>query len=192
MRLLVSLPEDYIGVYGARLIYHEVTPETYGKMHTYMRPFAHETPLQGDLSARTMRDNIINFPTLVVKASALAVAGPSDPMLRKNVDWDLALRLTRQGKFGFVPEPLILTPTSMDPTVSANRVSRSKRLGGASLSKHYASTANYLMRIDRPLFARRFLRAALALTPFKPKLWAHYLFSHAPGLHAKLRKEANL
>jgi hypothetical protein len=130
-------------------------------------------------------------------------------MLRKNVDWDLALRLTRQGKFGFVPEPLILTPTSMDPTVSANRVSRSKRqgarsyaritsklrhagLGGASLSKHYASTANYLMRIDRPLFARRFLRAALALTPFKPKLWAHYLFSHAPGLHAKLRKEANL
>ncbi|OED49412.1 hypothetical protein AB838_06980 [Rhodobacteraceae bacterium (ex Bugula neritina AB1)] len=209
MRRLEELPEDYIGVYSSRLIYNEVTPDTYGQMATYIRPFPHETPLEGDLGARTMRDNIINFPTLLVKAEALRAAGYSDHLLRKNVDWDLALRLTRQGKFGFIPEPLILTPTSMDPSVSANRVSRSQRqgarsyvritgklrragLGGAALAKHYTSTGIYLMRVDRPRFARKFLGAALSLTPTKPKLWAHYLLSYAPGLHAKIRQGAEL
>lgn len=209
MRLFVTLPDDYVGVYGARLIYNEVAVGDYTRMRTFMRPFPHERPLDGDLAARTMQNNILNFPTLLVKASALAAAGPSDELLRKNVDWDLSLRLTRQGKFGFVPEPLILTPTSLDPTVSANRVSRSERQGarsyaritgklrraghgGASLAGHYATTARYLMRIGRPRFARRFLRAALSLTPMAPRLWAHLAFSHAPGLHAKLRRPGKL
>ena len=209
IRRLNALPDDYIGVYSARLIYNEVTPDSYSRMATYIRPFPHETPLEGDLAARTMRDNIINFPTLLVKAVALRAAGYSHPLLRKNVDWDLALRLTRQGKFGFIPEPLILTPTSLDPDVSANRVSRSQRqgarsyvritgklrragLGGTALAKHYTSAGIYLMRVDRPRFARKFLRAALALTPVMPKLWAHYLLSFAPGLHAKVRQGPEL
>ena len=209
MRKLVSLPEDYIGVYSARLIYNEVDPAGYGAMRTYIRPYPHETPLEGDLAARTMRDNLINFPTMLVKADALRAAGPSDVLLRKNVDWDLALRLTRQGKFGFIPEPLILTPTSLDPAVSANRVSRSQRQGarsyvritgklrragltGTALAKHYTTTAIYLMRVDRPRFARRFFRAALAQAAMKPKTWAHFLLSYVPGLHSRLRQSAGL
>jgi glycosyltransferase involved in cell wall biosynthesis len=205
VRRLAELPEEYIGVYGMRLIYNEVSEATYGAMRVYVRPFAGEHPLSGDLAARTMVNNILNFPTLLVKKSALLAAGPSDELLRKNVDWDLSLRLTRQGKFGFVTEPLILTPTSLDPNVSAQRVSRSARqgarsyaritgklkrqgFGGAPLAQHYATTARYLLQVNRPRFARRFLRASLDLVPMQPKLWAHLALSHVPALHARLRK----
>lgn len=204
-RLLATLPADHIGVYGARLIYNEVAEGDYARASAFVIPHPAERVLSGDLAARTMVGNIINFPTLLVLKSALLAAGPSDELLRKNVDWDLSLRLTRQGKFGFVPEPLILTPTSLDPGVSGQRVSRSARQGarsyaritgklkraglaGAPLAAHYATTALYLLRIDRPRFARRYLRAALAITPARPKLWAHFLLSHTPGLHARLRR----
>lgn len=209
MRAISDLPDDYIGVYGARLFYNEVPEAGYGRMKTHIRPFPAEHPLSGDLSGRTVKGNLINFPTLLVRKDALLAAGPSDPLLRKNVDWDLCLRLTRQGKIGFVPEPLILTPTSLDPQVSAARVSRSARQGarsfaritgklrhgghqGPELAPHYASAARYLLRVDRPRFARRFLRAALALQPRQPRLWAHWLLSFAPGLHARFRKAGQL
>lgn len=206
---LVSLPPDYIGVYGARLIYNEVEEDSYANAGAYIIPRARETELSGDLAARTMRGNIINFPTLLVKKSALLAAGPSDPLLRKNVDWDLCLRLTRQGRIGFVPEPLILTPTSLAPEVSAARVSRSARQGarsfarisgklrragltGRALATHYTTTARYLIRIGRIHSARRFLGAALALDRWQPKLWAHYVLSYFPALHARLRRPAKL
>ena len=144
-----------------------------------------------------MQGNIINFPTLMVSKSALAAAGPSDPMLRQNEDWDLCLRLTRQGKIGFIPEPLILTPTTLEIAKSALRVSRSARQGarsfmritrklraqgtdGTVLAKHYATAGRYLMRVDRPRAARRFFAAAL-----RRGWWAaalHYLISLSPAI----------
>lgn len=209
VRKMMELPEDYIGVYGARLIYNEVAETDYARAGAMVIPRACEQTLSGDLAARTMVGNIINFPTLLVRRTALLAAGPSDPLLRKNVDWDLCLRLTRQGKIGFVPEPLILTPTSLNPNVSAARVSRSARqgarsyaritgklrragLGGAPLAAHYATAGRYLMRINRPRFARRFFGAALTLKPLQPKVWLHWAFSLAPGLHGRLQRPAKL
>lgn len=202
---LLALPDDYIGVYGVRFFFDEVTPKDYKHMRTHVRPFLHEAPLEGDLSKRTMSGNIINFPTLLLKAEALHTAGPSDELLKKNVDWDLALRVTTVGKIGFLPEPLIMTPTSLDPEVSGSRVSRSKRQGARSymriikklrargiqeeaLAKHYASTGMYLMHIDRPTFARKFFGASIACKRNQPRIWAHYFLSHAPQVHKKLRK----
>lgn len=209
VRALAGRGEDWIGAYGARLIYNEVTEEGYGRAGAYVIPRPTERVLSGDLSARTVRGNIINFPTLLVRKAALQAAGPSDPLLRKNVDWDLCLRLTRQGRIAFVPEPLILTPTSLDPEVSAARVSRSARQGarsfaritgklkragvaGPALATHYASAARYLMRIGRPRLARRYMAASLAQHRFQPRLWAHWALSHAPGLHARLRRPGKL
>ena len=209
VRALLDLPEDYAGVYGARLFYNEVSEEDYGRMKVHILPRAGNARVSGDLAERTVRSNILNFPTLLVKAESLRAAGPSDVLLRKNVDWDLALRLTRQGKFGFIPEPLILTPTSLDPEVSAARVSRSTRQGARSfarisgklrhqgadpdiLATHYGTTGRYLMRLDRPGFARRFFRASLDCNRLQPKLWVHYLLSYAPGLHRRLRSEGQL
>jgi len=99
-------------------------------------------------------------------------------LLRKNVDWVLSLRLTRQGKFGFVPEPLILMPTSLDPVVSAARVSRSVRqgarsfmrisgklrrqsVGGTVLDRHHG-----MLGRASPIF-----QAYLAKDPVQPETW---------------------
>jgi hypothetical protein len=209
VRAMSQLPDDYIGVYGAVLFYNEASKENYHRMETYILPFPKEQQLSGDLFARTVRGNIVNFPTMLMKKSALLDAGPSDPLLRKNVDWDLSLRLTRQGRIGFLPEPMILSPISLDPAVSAVRVSRSVRQGacsfvritgklrhagleGPELSPHYVSAALYLMHLDRPGFARRFMRAALGLKLWQPRLWVHYLLSFTPSLHAKLRSKRRL
>jgi glycosyltransferase involved in cell wall biosynthesis len=209
VRRMMALPAEYIGVYGARMIYNEVDEAGYGRAGAFVIPRAGERVLSGDLAARTMQGNIINFPTLLVRRAALLAAGPSDVLLRKNVDWDLCLRLTRQGPIGFVPEPLILTPTSLDPQVSAARVSRSARqgarsfaritgklrrtgAGGADLARHYATTGRYLMRIGRPRFARRFFGAALALDRSHPRLALHYLLTFAPALHGRVRRAAKL
>ena len=209
VRKLMGLPQDYIGVYGIALFYTDASEENYGQRATFFRPFLSEHQLSGDLSSRTLQGNMMNLPTFLVKKTALQSAGLFDERLQQNEDWDLCLRLTQRGKFGFVPEFLILSPIPIDPTVSAARVSRSVRqgprsfiritgklrhagIGGSELSPHYASAAQYLMRMDRPGFARRFLRAALVLKPWQPRLWAHYLLSFTPKLHARLRRQQRL
>lgn len=203
-RRLAELPEEYIGVYGTRLYYSIVSVPDYGRMRTHTRPFAGEHPLTGDLAARTMENNILNFPTLLVKRSALLAAGPSDPLLRRNVDWDLSLRLTRQGKFDFLTETLILTPYPLDKSTKSQRVTGSKLHGarsyaritgklrrqgfsGPAMAAHYTNAARYLLRLDRPGFARRFLRASLAQAPGQPKVWAMYALSYVRGSYVWLR-----
>lgn len=211
MQAFSKLPESYIGVYGSRLFYNEVDESSYDQYHVKMIPMPDEGPFSGDLAARTRHSNIVNFPTILVKKAALEAAGPSDPLLRKNVDWDLALRLTEQGHFGFVPDPLVLTPTSLDPKVSAARVSRSERQGARSMIRisgkirrgqktnvssvlvaHYAAAGRSLMYCGRARFARRFFAASLSRSWLQPRLWGHYMFSYAPRLHAYLRSPSKI
>ena len=204
VRALQALPDDYIGSYSTRLFYTLVEEGTYSRIDSNIRPFPHETPLSGDLSQRTLEGNIINFPSLMVRKSALLAAGPSDELLRNNADWDLCLRLTRQGKFAFEPEPLILTPNPFKSEGPGPRISRSTRHHAQSfmrvsgklrrqgvradvLAAHYATTARKLILVDRPRFARRFLQASLVRVPVAPKVWAHYLLSYTPRLHARMR-----
>jgi len=208
-RRLAGLPADYIGVYGTRLYYSIVSVPDYGRMRTHTRPFAGEHPLTGDLAERTMENNILNFPTLLVKKSALLAAGPSDPLLRRNVDWDLSLRLTRQGKFDFLTETLILTPYPLDSATREKRVTGSKLhgarsfvrvtgklrrqgFGGRPMAAHYTTAARYFLRLDRPGFARRFLRASLALVPLQPKVWGMYALSYVGGSYVWLRRKTKI
>lgn len=203
-RRLAELPEDYIGVYGMRLYYSIVTPDGYGRMRTHTRPFAGEQPLTGDLAERTRENNILNFPTLLLKRSALLAAGPSDPLLRRNIDWDLSLRLTRLGKFDFLTEALILTPYPLDEAGKAGRISRSRLHGarsfarvtgklrregysGPKMAAHYNAAARYFLRLDKPRFARRFLRASMQQAAVQPRAWALYGLSYLPGSYGWLR-----
>lgn len=205
-RRLAGLPADYIGVYGTRLYHSIVSVPDYHRMRTHVRPYAHEHPLTGDLAARTMENNILNFPTLLVKRSALLAAGPSDPLLRKNVDWDLSLRLTQQGKFDFLTEPLIVTPYPLDAETRSKRVTGSKPngarsyarvtgklrrqgFGGPAMAMHYMTTARYLLQLGRNGFARRFLRASLAQVPLQPKVWATLALSYIPGSYVWARRQ---
>jgi glycosyltransferase involved in cell wall biosynthesis len=202
---MMTLPKEYVGVYGAILLYTEVREEDYGKKQTRLLPRPSEPRLSGDMSARTRQGNVMNLPTILVQKQALLAAGPSDERLRRNVDWDLCLRLTRQGHFGFVPEFLVLSPNPIDPVLASRKVTRSDLHGarsfvritgklrhdgmtGPHLADHYASAGRYLLRIKRPSFARRYLRASLQQDFWHPRIWAHYLLSFAPGLHSRLRK----
>lgn len=204
LALLKSLPADYIGVYTAVIFHYSLSEADYTRMRAYVRPFPNEAPLSGDLAARTLRGNSFNLPTLLVKKAALLAAGPSDELMRNNVDWDLALRLTRQGKLGFITEPLYLTQIFLSQSVNKQRISRSSRysaqsfvritgkirhagLAGPELAGHYAAAARHLLKIGHTGFARRFFRAAIALTPMKPRLWAHYALTYTPTLHIWLQ-----
>ena len=186
------------------LFYKEGSEANYGQKETFFRPFRSERQLSGDLSVRTQQGNMMNLPTFLVRKSALQSVGLFDEKLRQNEDWDLCLRLTRQGKFGFVPEFLILSPNPVDPLISVLKISRSARQGAGSfvritgklrkqgvegryMAPHYASAARFLMRLDRPKSARRFLWASMVLQAWQPRVWAHYLLSFAPSLHARLR-----
>jgi glycosyltransferase involved in cell wall biosynthesis len=204
VRLYLAQPSDYIGVYSSRLFYNDVSEGTYGRSASHIKPLPNERPLSGDIAGRTMRGNIINFPSLMAKRSALLAAGPSDELLRNNVDWDLCLRLTQQGKFAFEPEPLVLTPTALKDEVIAQRISRSSRYKAFSyvriagklrrrkpspdiLSKHHATAGLALVDQRHSGRARRFFKAALHFSPVSPKVWAHYLLTFFPGLHAAIR-----
>jgi glycosyltransferase involved in cell wall biosynthesis len=204
VRLLLAQPSDYIGVYCARLFYNDVEESNYVRTACHIRPYPHETPLSGDISRRTMQGNIINFPGLLVRRTALLAAGPSDELLRNNVDWDLCLRLTQQGKFAFEPEPLILTPTALKAEVIAQRISRSSRYKTFSyvritgklrrrqadpkvLAGHHATAGRVLISQGYPERARRFFRASIKNEPLSFKMWGHFLLSYFPGLHAAIR-----
>lgn len=204
LALLKSLPADYIGIYCPVLFHFSLDEADYIHMNSYVRPYAFEAPLSGDLSTRTLSGNSYNLPTLLVRKQALLAAGGCDELLRNNEDWDLALRLTRQGKLKFLPEPMYLAPISKSKAVNAGHISRSSRYSAQSfvritgkirhagltspvLAEHYASAGRYLALIGHPRLARRFFRAALGLKPRQPKVWAHYLLSYAPGLHNRLQ-----
>ena len=202
---LLAMPSDYIGVYSPRLFYNLVEEGTYPHIDCAIRPFPWEAPLSGDLSVRTVQNNIINFPSLTVFKSALLAAGPSDELLRNNADWDLCLRLTRQGKFAFDPEPLVLTPNPLKTEGPGPRISRSTRhqaqsfarvtgkmrhqdITGAAIAAHYCTTGRKLLLRNRPDSARRFFRASLAEAPLKPKVWGHFLLSYTPALRRQLER----
>jgi glycosyltransferase involved in cell wall biosynthesis len=204
-RALSTLPDDYIGIYGVRIFYTSACEPDYSRVNVSIKPAPNEKILSGDLSARTMHGNIINLPTLLVRKSALQACGGFDEALRQNEDWDLCLRLTREGLIGFVPTPLILTPSTLDPSVDALRVSRSVRQAARSfmrisrkikmdsapsqiLAMHYGSTGRFLVRIGRPRAARKFFVAALQLGAEK-RLWVNYFLSYTPRLYNIMRRK---
>ncbi len=203
LTLLKSLPEDFVGVYCPVLFHYSLDEADYGFMNSYVRPYAWETPLSGDLSARTLLRNSYNLPTLLVHRQALVDAGLFDELLRNNEDWDLALRLTRVGKLKFLPEPMYLAPISKSPAVRAQHISRLPRYSAQSyvrisgkirhaglstpaMAGHYGAAGRYLVMIGHPVLARRFFRAALAEKALAPKYWAHLAFTHLPSLHRRI------
>lgn len=200
MKLFCTLPEDYIGVYAAAVAHTDTDEAHRGQAAARVLPPVHRTPLSGDLSAATRQGNFIDMPTMLLKKSAVLAAGPFDERLRNNVDWDFTLRLTRQGKFGFVPQPLYIFSYAPRKASGNDHVSHNPRYSvlsycyitgklrraghdGPEMAGHYAAAGSYLMRLDRPAFARRYFRAALKITPGNPRLWAHLALSRVPALH---------
>ncbi|AEI96556.1 glycosyltransferase family 2 protein [Roseobacter litoralis] len=200
MALFCSLPEDYIGVYAAAIAHTDTTEDARAQAAARVLPPIHRRPLSGNLFDATLEGNFIDMPTMLLKKSAVLAAGPFDERLRNNVDWDFTLRLTRQGKFGFVPQPLYVFSyvprvasgndhISHNPRYSvlsyAYITGKLRRAGhvGPALARHYAAAGSYLMRAERPKFARRYFAAARKITPNDPRLLAHLVLSHMPRIH---------
>ena len=204
MKLLCSLPEDYIGVYSAAIAHTDTTEDERGNAAARVLPPIHRRPLSGNLFTATLENNFIDMPTMLLKKSAALAAAPFDERLRNNVDWDFTLRLTRQGKFGFIPQPLYVFSyvpraasgndhISHNPRYSAISyvyiTGKLRREGhaGPEMAGHYAVAGSYLMQMKRPGLARRYFAAACRITPKNPRFLAHLAFSHMPGLHAWAR-----
>lgn len=209
---LRAAPPDFIGVFSSVLFYADVTRETYSHMRTYVRPFTNEQPLFGDLSAATLERNPFNLPTLMIRREAFFSAKGFDPILKNNVDWDFAIRLSRVGKLDFIPEPMYFAKFKSRAPVEAQRISRSAvysarsyiriarkvRLLGASepvLAKHYSVASSFLCRIGRYRSARKFALAALRRHPGSPRLAVRAVLLASPrlfrlvsGLSGRLRR----
>lgn len=207
MKLFCSLPDDFIGVYAAAIAHTDTSEADRAQAAARVLPPVHRTPLSGDLFAATLRGNFIDMPTMLLKKAAALAAGPFDERLRNNVDWDFTLRLTQQGKFGFVAQPLYVFSYVARVATGNDHISHNPRYSvlsyayitgklrraghvGPELAKHYAAAGSYLMRMNRPALARRYFGAARKITPNDPRLLAHLALSHVPGLHRWARGRA--
>jgi glycosyltransferase involved in cell wall biosynthesis len=208
VRALMALPEDHVGVYSASIFYNEVTEARFSEGDAFLKPHPYEKRrLSGAAFDDTVAMNFINVPTMLIRKAAFIAAGGFDERLRNNEDWDFTLRLTRQGKFGFVPDPLYLTVRQLPRPVAqgAAQISLSdpysarsfvavifklRRLGvsDAVLQGHYLSAARYLMRTGRYTSARKYLGKALKTKPVSVTGWRLYGLSHLPRLYAWLRR----
>ena len=204
MRALEKLPEDYIGIYTAVLFYPKVNLDTYSEMKPRIRPLANSSPLSGDMYKATVGGNVMNLPTMLLKKKALVAAGELDERLRNNVDWDLTLRLTKQGKFHFLPEPSYLVASPISRADISQSIARSLKYSAKSfvfitgklrrsgerspaLARHYYNASTIFLQLGRPGFSRRYLRAALSIGPFHLRYLVLYFVSHVPSLYPPLR-----
>ncbi len=205
MKLLSSLPSEYIGVYSALLSYTIVPEEAYSQSSSHMLPPAHRSPLSGDLFRGTLEGNFVNTPTMLLKKNAVLSAHSFDERLRNNVDWDFTLRLTQQGKLQFISQPLYLAGYATHKTTTHDHISHNSRysslsysyitgkmrragFSGPELSNHYISTGSHLMRIGRPKLARRYFHAARTNAQNGFRVWMHIVLSYSPRLHAWARR----
>ncbi|MCX8508006.1 MAG: glycosyltransferase family 2 protein [Rhodobacteraceae bacterium] len=204
-RLLSSLGPDHVGVHCARLLYLETTEETWSQSHCLTLPEPHRTRLSGALFTDTVRGNFISVPTMLLRKSSILAAGGFDERLRNNEDWDFALRLTRVGAFGFVPEPLYLTVQHLPKARKSQHISYNDRYSALSfvrvtgklrtagvslnaLSNHHATAARFLLRIGKPHSARRFAWLALRGNPASAPAVKAVLFAAFPMLYRMLRR----
>lgn len=202
---LTALSEEYIGVYTVALFYGQAEEADYAAITSHLRPTPGSSPLSGDMYRRTVAGNAMNLPTMLLRRSAVEAAGGLDERLGNNNDWDLALRLTRLGKFHFIPEPLYLVPSPIRAAGNAGRISKSQKFHAKSfafvtgklrrggerspeLAGHYSTAGGLLLRERRPRFARRYLRAALGITPLHMRSLRLYAMSFLPGLYPALRR----
>lgn len=205
-RKLLALPQDYIGVHCSRLLYLETTEATYHRALGFVLPKPDRAgDLSGNLYHPTIRGNYISVPTMLLRKSAIAAAGGFDEGLRNNEDWDFTLRLTRLGKFGFLPEPLYLTLLQVAHESTEAQISTNERYSARSfititgklrragvapkeLAAHYMVTGRLLLRENRPALARRYLGASLRGRPRKLRTLTLYAVSFAPWLYPLARK----
>lgn len=203
MALMQANP-GLIGVFTASIAHTDTDEANRRLAAARVLPPVHRSPLSGDLAAATVQDNFIDLPTMLLRRAAVLAAGPFDTRLRNNVDWDFTIRLTQQGPFGFIPQPLYVfsyhprTDKGNDHLSHNARYSlksftyitgKLRRAGhtDAELGKHYRVVANLLIRNGKPKLSRRFSARAWQSGVDRPKAAAIWALGHMPGLYRRIR-----
>ena len=149
-------------------------------------------PVEGDLRQALLSVNSISPQTLVARRAVLARIGGFDESLSAVEDWDLALRLAQEGAIACVDEPLVIqrfSPNSLSRQIARRLAARRAILAKhhalfaqdpALLARHHAGHATLYARLGEHAEAWRALRAALALRPASPRLWARALMLALP------------
>lgn len=80
-----------------------------GQGRTGRTAFGHVAPIRGHALSRLLLGNCITNASVVVRTEAYRAVGglSTDPAFHRIQDYELWLRLSRQGEFDFVPEPLV-------------------------------------------------------------------------------------
>ena len=189
---LAGLGPGYVATFCTKIDYGCDQDRRYGRRLASVMPDPRETIESGDLHARLMRGNIIGPQTVLIAKAAFLAAGGFDERLRNNEDWDFFIRLAEQGPIGFLDDPLVVVLISEDgisrkPRSSAasfvrvyGKIRRKPQADAALLAYLASQTSTKLWHVGRPHAARAYLRRALKLRPFAPKLYAKYLRTYVP------------
>jgi glycosyltransferase involved in cell wall biosynthesis len=200
MRFFCSLPSDYVACFHIMLAYGaDRTPSglRFGPRRAACVPSPEATVESGDLSGAFLGGNVLGLPTALFRKSAYVAAGGFDFRLRANDDWDFHIRLSRQGKIGYLDEPLTLVYNSFDgisknPLASAFSTmvifGKIRRFSpGDPVQVPTAVTVSrQLMLKGKPRSARRFIARAISLAPGNPRHYLRYGLCLMPGVYRSL------
>ncbi|MGB3147781.1 MAG: glycosyltransferase family A protein [Paracoccaceae bacterium] len=204
-RQLAGLGPDYIGSHCSRFFYLQTAEENYAAGACSLMPSPTQSPLSGDLFLATVKGNFVSVPTMMLRKEAFTASGGFDEGLRNNEDWDFALRLTRVGHFGFIPDPLYLTVYQQPKERARLHISGNDRFSAQSFVKvtgklrragveprrfahHYATAARFLLRNGKQKSARRFAMRALRAKPTSLPIIRAAAFCLIPAMYRLLNK----
>jgi glycosyltransferase involved in cell wall biosynthesis len=202
MRFFCALPPDHVACFHIMLAYGaERTPRGYrfGPRRAACVPPPEARVESGDLSGAFLRGNILGLPTALLKKSAYLATGGFDTRLKNNNDWDFHIRLSRQGRIGYLDEPLTLVYNSFDgisknPLASAFSTmvifGKIRRLapGDPAQVPTALTVSRHLMLKGKPRSARRFVARAISLDPTNPRHYVRYGLCLMPGAYRSLRR----
>ncbi len=75
--------------------------------------------LEGDILSELLYDNTVSTQTVIMRKDLFEEAGGFDEHLKSLEDWDLAIRCSKLGFIGFVPEVLVDAPL-LDDALTSN------------------------------------------------------------------------
>lgn len=208
MARLVEAEPDAVACYCGILIQSDARAGSKGGhdggagRRTY--PRYHPAPgisrTEGDLKQSILRYSLASTQTLIVRRDLLLELGGFDEAQHALQDWELAIRLSRRGRFAFVDEPLVLQYFSDNSITHNHRRRAEARLRVLDkhhalfaahpkiLARHHVSIAGELRRLGDSVGARRALGQALRIRPLDPLTLAKWLWlamrsglRHPPG-----------
>ena len=176
---MAAVGDDDVAVYCGMAILGEAAS---GRTRLDYVPDPRLTGISGAIEPQLAKGSFISTQTLVARRDAILKVGGFDEALRALVDWDLALRLCREGGVAFVDAPLV------HQRFSANSITRNERtrveartrifekyadrfaeLPGA-LEINARAVAGGWRRLGAPDRGRAALARALAAHPLDPRL----------------------